>query len=900
MTQPRTPLKPYKFLDHYLFEDRDIFFGRERESEILLSDVIATRLVVLFARTGSGKSSLINAGVRPRLEDLDYSTFYIRVEKDPIASMRKTLKESNVPALEEELPLVAQLESLVERLQKPIVLFFDQFEEFFVYAVQDQPELSQQFVSDVAHVYRNRNSGVHMVFSMREEFFVEMDIFRDEIPSIFHSDSNLRLRWFDTTQARDAILLPARRFDTLVDDNLVEQIIQDLQQRGRVEPAKLQIVCDTLWQHRSGTSLTLAVYQQLGGAERILDRRLMQDITVGFDDEVLYLLKRLLPELITDRGTKYVRGFDELTQKLQWDPELLQKLIDQLSSLGLIRSFTHSGTRFFEWTSDYIAERSALLEQRVRTVLLIRKLQAAMEEAKILAENLKSSHTVQLTYKQHDVLYLSADDFESLSADAQYTLELDREQLEFLFLAALEHGDHMQLWFRQASARDVPVWDILDKLITDKSVRLEQAENAVRLLGELKSAQALEMLNAALKNETLSSLAVEMLGRIETPEAFQLLENALKQDALAPQVLSVLAQSDTLQVVELLQAALQRNTFARQAEQELDRLSRSRNPSVADHATQVLQHGKTARQDQPAQNSDVARQSLEEPEWELLLRRIRSGKCIPIVGPQALAGILPSQAEIAEEWAGQFGYPAADVDNLARVASYLAVEQDDMYPKELLIKRWYSNPRLLDDAKVEDPHRALARLPLSIYLTTNYDPFMTQALISAGKLPHRELCKWNRFIKDVPSIFDQNHNFQPSPAEPIVFHLYGHDEYAESLVLTENDYLDFLLSISREDGLLPVQVRAALAGNSLLFLGYDFMDWGFQVFFRSLISSMEQNLRRISIFVQDKTANQEVSPEMQRYAEKYSRNYDLRVYRGTAQEFTQELTGRWEAYSQES
>jgi hypothetical protein len=90
-TQTIASLKPFKFLNHYEFDDREIFFGRERESEILLSDVIATRLVVLFARTGSGKSSLINAGVRPRLEDLDYATFYVRVEKDPIASLRNTL-----------------------------------------------------------------------------------------------------------------------------------------------------------------------------------------------------------------------------------------------------------------------------------------------------------------------------------------------------------------------------------------------------------------------------------------------------------------------------------------------------------------------------------------------------------------------------------------------------------------------------------------------------------------------------------------------------------------------------------------------------------------------------------------------------------------------------------------
>ena len=163
--------RPYKFLDYYNFEDSRIFFGRERETEILLSDVITTRLVVLFAKTGTGKTSLINAGVRPRLEELDYATFYIRVEHDPAESTRKALRKNNLlsTALEKE-SLAAQLQHIVTQLDKPIVVFFDQFEEFFIYVLNEDPEKAGQFISDVAKIYRNRESGVHIVFSLREKF----------------------------------------------------------------------------------------------------------------------------------------------------------------------------------------------------------------------------------------------------------------------------------------------------------------------------------------------------------------------------------------------------------------------------------------------------------------------------------------------------------------------------------------------------------------------------------------------------------------------------------------------------------------------------------------------------------------------------------------------------------
>ncbi|HEV8461928.1 MAG TPA: hypothetical protein VGQ38_14600, partial [Gaiellaceae bacterium] len=122
---------PYKFLDSYELEDAPLFFGRELETKILLADIVTTRLVVLFAKTGTGKTSLINAGVRPSLHSRGYGTFFIRVQDDPMRSARLTIERElgrRLPAGEE---FATQLEHLADA--QPIVLFFDQFEEFFLY-----------------------------------------------------------------------------------------------------------------------------------------------------------------------------------------------------------------------------------------------------------------------------------------------------------------------------------------------------------------------------------------------------------------------------------------------------------------------------------------------------------------------------------------------------------------------------------------------------------------------------------------------------------------------------------------------------------------------------------------------------------------------------------------------
>ena len=292
---------------------------------------------------------------------------------------------------------------------------------------------------------------------------------------------------------------------------------------------------------------------------------------------------------------------------------------------------------------------------------------------------------------------------------------------------------------------------------------------------------------------------------------------------------------------------------------------------------------------------------LEDRDWDLLMRRIRIGKCTPFLGAGAAYGVLPLGGQIAQEWATEFKYPLEDATNLPRVATYLAVQYDAMYPKEMLLKKLFQTPKEPDFRQPGEPHATLASLPLPMYMTTNYDPFMTRALKAAGKKPRRELCRWNEFIKDQPSIFDKDPGFEPSPEEPIVFHLHGHDECTESVVLTEDDYLDFLVSISKDDNLLPHQVRRYLAGTSLLFVGYSLADWNFRVLFRGLVTSAEKSLRRISLTVQlpptpDPSMPGANQSDVQTYLSKYFDQIDIRVYWGTAHEFMTELGTRWEEF----
>jgi hypothetical protein len=258
---------------------------------------------------------------------------------------------------------------------------------------------------------------------------------------------------------------------------------------------------------------------------------------------------------------------------------------------------------------------------------------------------------------------------------------------------------------------------------------------------------------------------------------------------------------------------------------------------------------------------------------------------------------LPLGADVAKEWAKEFHYPMKDSDDLVRVAQFLAVQNDPMYPKDKMIKR-LKGAKLPDFCSPNEPHGVLADLPLPIYLTTNYDDFMMQALKSRKKDPKRELCRWNKYVKmkNIPSIF--NSEFMPTPANPVVFHLHGYNEVPESIVLTEDDYLSFLVNLSRDQDLLPPIIQGAIAGSSLIFIGYRLADWDFRVLFQGVLGNLEKSLNRLSVTVQLQPTQQDIKNYMEKYFGEMFK--DMRVYWGTAKEFAAELNARWERFKKES
>ena len=208
-----------------------------------------------------------------------------------------------------------------------------------------------------------------------------------------------------------------------------------------------------------------------------------------------------------------------------------------------------------------------------------------------------------------------------------------------------------------------------------------------------------------------------------------------------------------------------------------------------------------------------------------------------------------------------------------------------------------------------DTHRVLARLPVKLYITTTPDRLLEDALAEAGKDPQVALCPWNDLVEQPDSAYQQNPNYVPSVTQPLVYHLFGWLEQPESLVITDDDYFDYLIWASKEqirgqESRVPPAVSRAYSANALLFLGFDIDDRYFRVLLHS-VANPEAGINRrrpnsVAVQVNPAEGSFQQPERAQEYLETYLRdfrNVKTNMYWGTAQDFIRELWARRQAWT---
>jgi SIR2-like domain len=308
---------------------------------------------------------------------------------------------------------------------------------------------------------------------------------------------------------------------------------------------------------------------------------------------------------------------------------------------------------------------------------------------------------------------------------------------------------------------------------------------------------------------------------------------------------------------------------------------------------------------------------------ETLAEKIKAGKAVPLLSAVVEHDlILGGHEALVKDYVERIAYPLANTNDLPHIAQFRSVThlstdvfamrqeyldviksrlfslaEDHGVSQDLLaeadaqfddlditqLAKFIDYPRFGDIR--DNPLLLLASLDLPIYLTTSSHTFLEAALGWAKRKPRTEFCRWHQRLES--SQGELAGDYQPTRDEPLVYHLYGLDKYPESLVLTEDDHLEFLVAIardmSRDTDRIPKRIRQALSDSSLILLGYDLRSWEFRTLFWGLI--------RFRPPIKQENVSVQVAPDdMEKlYLDKYLSEARFRVVWGDVYQYIREL-----------
>ena len=400
---------PWPGLTPFTEATRAFFHGRDAEVAELLRRVRRERLTILFGQSGLGKTSLLCAGLFPRLRAADFLPVYIRLDwttaqLSPVAQIKQALTtnlaeysvEGRAPRCDETLwayfhDKETEFWNRRNRLITP-VLVLDQFEEIFTLGhggasaeavldelaalIENHPPASVRSALDddpeAARRYDFARETCNLILALREDFLPDLEGLRRRMPSIV--ENRMRLTRMDGRQARDVILASGSH---LVAPGVAEEVIAFVAaSRGRaegetvgeadlagleIEPALLSIVCSELNNKRIRLGQTQITADLLEGAQQEIVAQFYQSSLAGIDPAAKLFIEE---QLLTSEGYRNTRP---LTEALR-ERGVTRPDIDKLVARRLLRIEERFGTQWVELTHDLLTgvirqQRDARREQ---------------------------------------------------------------------------------------------------------------------------------------------------------------------------------------------------------------------------------------------------------------------------------------------------------------------------------------------------------------------------------------------------------------------------------------------------------------------------------------------------------------------------------------------------------
>jgi serine/threonine protein kinase len=306
VAEPLVSRNPYKGLRAFDVADARDFYGRDNEIRRLVEVAGGRRLVAVVGPSGSGKSSLVRAGLIPALARgaLAGSDQWLTVTTvpgshpfDELASALGRVATESMGDIAAELGsdergLLRVSKRLMRGVEGELVIVVDQFEELYTIVTSD--EVRSRFIRNLLEVTSDARSRVRVVLTLRADFYDHP--LADELLGPIISEANLALAVPGPSQLRETIERPAEQAGVTFETGLTDLLLADVQGQPGGLPL-LQFTLAALVAESVDGRVTIADYEQLGGLGGALTRRAesaYQSLRPGQQDVAREIFMRLV------------------------------------------------------------------------------------------------------------------------------------------------------------------------------------------------------------------------------------------------------------------------------------------------------------------------------------------------------------------------------------------------------------------------------------------------------------------------------------------------------------------------------------------------------------------------------------------------------------------------------
>lgn len=500
-------VNPFKELQSYTESDKEYFFGRKVEIEELLARIYKYSIVGLFGESGTGKTSLINAGLIPNFKNEGFITVSVRCLDEPIKRIReelfKTLKENKIPSqIIEELAtsdtfphLIIQLKSVVETENINLIIIIDQFEEIFTRAREAEREHLSKGILEALNILPTIKGKMYFLLSLREDFIGELwdwaHLYNLEEAWIHQ----YRIKRFNEAKALEVIGEPLHKLGIKTNDKFVLQLISELKNigDGLIYPPYLQIVCSELFeeyknQNSSSKPLIEFGYNLFKGsetAESIIADYLSESMLVGLTEEEKLYAQNILDLLTGSEGLRSFLNLEEICRYISITKANAQHVIEHLIKKKIAHPVVENDIVIgYELVHDFLSKK------------FFEKLGPEAQRAKTTIELFRMAFR---EWKQHDVL-ASKDRLEILFSNFEQ-LTLNDEEWVFLIKSSFSvYWNHENKWILLIEKERLA--NICVDLLQDN--KEEIIKRSIQTLGKIKGQEVTLILKKIIESSKIT------------------------------------------------------------------------------------------------------------------------------------------------------------------------------------------------------------------------------------------------------------------------------------------------------------------------------------------------------------------------------------------------------------